>query len=207
MDGMILIIDNTKTQKVKMYLPKLMKYFNEKNIQYTMIDGDITGLPLLEKCISDKNNPIKGIVLSGSPIMPYEHLKVEDYIVNLYCLKYLTHLPIIGICFGCQLMNIYFGGSLYDMKDVFCKKTKIQHTNTGQGIWKLLDGMAQFCCRYLPDYVSNKFNTMMTVQMESKTYSCVIKHKWKNLLGVMFHPEAMKKTHSVLDYFVSLTNK
>jgi anthranilate/para-aminobenzoate synthase component II len=196
---MIIIIDNTQKEKVKMYLPNLVKYFDDRNIPYTLIDGDIHGLPILKKLLSNKSVRIHGIVLTGSPIMPYTHLNIDDYVANIHCLKYASHIPTLGICFGCQIMNVYFGGSLYDMNEVFCKKMKVHHAIGAPSFWKSIDGMAQFCCRYLPNIVSPQFDVMMNVM---KTFPCVIKHKDKNLIGVMFHPEAMKKTHKVLDYFI-----
>lgn len=193
---MILIIDNTKQQKVKMYLPQLIRYFEDKQIPYTLIDGDIRGLPILKKWLSTKS--VSGIVLSGSPIMPYTHLNINDYITNLHCLKYASHIPMLGICFGCQMMNVFYGGSLHDMEDVVCKKMRVHHEGVDP-FWSSMDGFAQFCCRYLPDRVGDNLEVNMKVMHK---FPCVITHKHKPMVGVMFHPEAMKKTHKVLDFFM-----
>ena len=216
---MILIIDNTKKQKTKMYLPHLVKYFRDKNIPYTLIDGGIHGLFALKTWLA--SNTVSGIVLSGSPIMPYTHLDINDYITNLHCLEYTRHIPILGICFGCQLINVYYGGSLHDMKDVVCKKMKVFAENSTSSPflmselsnttpWSKLEGIAQFCCRYLPERVGSELDVKMRTKTsrrssETNEFPCVLQHKHRPILGVMFHPEAMKKTHAVLDHFMNIT--
>lgn len=205
---MIVVIDNTRNQKVKMFFPKLIKYLNKNDIDHCIIEGDTKGLNELKKILNNKKITLDGIIMSGSPIMLNEASNVEDYICNLYCLKNLVDIPILGICFGCQLINVYFGGNLYDMSEVKCIKMHIKPNNDTY-LWNSLTGNAQFCCRYLPQCVHNKhLNTVMNVDYNNKHLPCVIQHKTRNIIGVMFHPEALKTTHKVLDYFIkNLKNK
>jgi anthranilate/para-aminobenzoate synthase component II len=206
---MIVVIDNTRNQKVQMFFPKLIKYLNKNDIDHCIIEGDINGLNELKKILKKKNVIVSGIILSGSPIMLNESSNVEDYICNLYCLKNLINIPILGICFGCQLINVYFGGNLYDLHEVKCLKMHIEPNDKNNEMWNSLNGNAQFCCRYLPQCVPNKhLNTLMYVNEKGLKLPCVIQHKKRNIIGVMFHPEALKKTHKVLDHFIEdLKNK
>jgi anthranilate/para-aminobenzoate synthase component II len=202
---MIVVIDNTRNQKVKMFFPKLINYLNKHNINHCVIQGNINGLDELKKTLKNKKVVIKGIIMSGSPIMLNESSNVEDYICNLYCLKNLSDIPILGICFGCQLINVYFGGSLYDMSEVKCIKMHIETTDINDKFWNSLNGNAQFCCRYLPECVSNKhLNTLMYVNEDNIKLPCVIQHNKRIVIGVMFHPEALKRTHKILDNFVNI---
>lgn len=200
---MIIVVDNTRNQKVKMYFPKLINFLESNKTSYVIVNGDIDGLKELKKLLNKKQGAIKGIVLSGGPIMLDETSNIDDYICNLYCLKHLIHIPILGICFGCQLINMVFGGNLYDMLEVKCVKMNIEGTDD---VWCSLNGRAQFCCRYLPNCVPSKhLDTLMyvTTPMNDKKLPCLIKHKKKNITGVMFHPEALHKTHKVLYDFVN----
>ena len=208
---MIVIIDNTRNQKIKMFFPKLISYLDNNNIDYSVIDGNMNGLNELKKIIKNKRVVVRGIIMSGSPIMLNEDSNVDDYICNLYCLKNLTNIPVLGICFGCQLINIYFGGTLYDMSEVKCVKmhiesTKINDADNKDVIWNSLNGTnAQFCCRYLPNCVPTKhFSIVMYVNENDIRLPCVIQHKKKNIVGVMFHPEALKKTYKVIERFLSI---
>ena len=199
---MIVVIDNTRNQKVKMFYPKLINFLESKRTSYTVINGDVNGLSELKKLLHKKHDTIRGIILSGSPIMLNETSNVEDYICNLYCLKHLIHIPILGICFGCQLINMYFGGTLHDMLEVKCIKMDIEGSDDK---WQFLNGKAQFCCRYVPKCVPVKhLETLMVVKIndENMILRCVIQHKKKNILGVMFHPEALKRTHKILHEFI-----
>lgn len=200
---MIVVVDNTRNQKVKMYFPKLIKYLDTHTTEYVIINGDINGLHDLKKLVTKEEDAIKGIILSGGPIMLNESSNIDDYVCNLYCLKHMTNIPILGICFGCQLINMVFGGSLYDMLEVKCVKMNIEGDNVE---WHHLNGKAQFCCRYLPNCVPTKYlETMMyaTTPINNMILPCVIKHKKKDITGVMFHPEALHRTHRVLHDFLN----
>lgn len=201
---MIIVIDNTRNQKIKMFFPKLIQYLQDKDIEYNVIEGDLRGLNKLKGILNKKQKTVNGIIMSGSPIMLDESSNVEDYICNLYCLKHLN-IPILGICFGCQLINVYFGGNLYDMSEVKCIKMKIESKDNNE-MWSSLTGNAQFCCRYLPKCVPNKqLNILMYVNENNMKFPCVIQHKTRHIIGIMFHPEALKKTNKVLDYFLKNT--
>lgn len=189
---MIVIIDNTAHQPTKMFLPKLIEYLKERDLPHTVIKGDTRGLENLK---SIKHNDIKHIILSGSPIMLDGTADKKNYICNLYCLEQLNHIPIIGICFGCQLINKHFKGKLHDTGDVLCK--------TVNAYSPLSTHRVKLCARYLPSKVSRSFDVLMHLNLDNKVYPCLIKHKTFPMTGFMFHPEALKSTHWLLDYYLT----
>lgn len=185
---MLLVIDNTKQQKTKMFLPKLCAYLEANSIPFEVLPGDTTGIAIIKSKLH-----IDGVIMSGSPLM-LNNAKKEEYAACLYCLKHLKSTPILGICFGCQLINVYMGGNLHDMGYVHCASYMVTE----------LSFKAKFCARYLPkDVPSSKMKTLMSVVIEGVKYPCYIQHKRRPLYGVMFHPEALKVTHVVLDKFLS----
>lgn len=203
--GVIVMIDNSMKQRVKMFLPKLIDYLDSKSdkIKYKVVKGDVDGLNALKQI--QEEIEIDGVIISGSPLMPTEDTDVEDYVCNLYCLKHMTNTPILGICFGCQLIQLFFGGKLLDLGHVTCQRMKV--TSAVREYQDIKEG--KFCARYLP-LPSNAFqknlDVLMTVNVASLNayVPCIIKHKKRCVIGVMFHPEALKSTHKVIDAFINL---
>lgn len=120
-------------------------YASEDYINSVTLNG---GLPLIlpivdeEEIIEEYINQIDGLLLTGGhdvdPYLYQEQPKDKigktfhqrdrfDYLLIKYAL--LKQIPIFGICRGFQLLNVYFGGSLYqDLSynpDVYIKHDQI----------------------------------------------------------------------------------
>ena len=69
------------------------------------------------------NSSVKGIIFSGGPKSVHEKNspKIDDYIYEL-------EIPILGICYGLQLIAKQFGGEIIPSKDREFGKTKIKLT-------------------------------------------------------------------------------
>lgn len=206
--GVIVLIDNSMKQRVKMFLPKLIEYLDSKSdkIKYKVVRGDVDGLQKVKEIQGEMQ--IDGVIMSGSPLMPTKATDVENYVCNLYCLKHMTKTPILGICFGCQLIQLFFGGKLLDLGHITCKRMKVsKHNQRYQDFLDIKEG--KFCARYLPlDTPSKSLEVLMTVSLDAfdaleTSFPCVIKHHKRDVMGVMFHPEALKSTHKVLDAFIN----
>ena len=60
---------------------------------------------------------IKGIILSGSLFK----LTDDDIDVNNFKQLFKYNVPILGICFACQVLHTLYGGKLFDQGEYFCK--------------------------------------------------------------------------------------
>ncbi|QDP39225.1 glutamine-hydrolyzing GMP synthase [Radiobacillus deserti] len=126
-------------------------------------------------------NP-KGIILSGGPHSVYDEnsFRCDEGIFDL-------DIPILGICYGMQLMTLHFGGNVQRAKDREYGKVDIQlkedpllfrGTPKTQTVWmshgdKVIEPPADFHI----DATS------------SSTPVAAISHKERSLFGVQFHPE------------------
>jgi GMP synthase (glutamine-hydrolysing) len=125
----------------------------------------------------------KSIILSGAPVLLTES-DPEIYLNRFNFLKEIK-LPVLGICFGHQLLGMLYGAEIFKGDEVrtetsilinkkdklfadFGERTKMMEDHT-EGIT-------------LPD-------TFITLASSDKYEIEVMKHSEKNLYGVQFHPE------------------
>ena len=129
-------------------------------------------------------NP-RGIILSGGPKSVYEEgaPRIEEELFEL-------GIPVLGICYGMQLMSRHFGGEV-----VAAGKREYGHANL-QAVGKpgpLFDGF--FAEGKSPVWMSHgdHVETMpQGFEMIAKTANapvCAIQNVARNLYGVQFHPE------------------
>jgi GMP synthase (glutamine-hydrolysing) len=126
------------------------------------------------------------LVLSGGPQSVFEDPHDYSFIFNQ------IQIPILGICYGMQLLGKYFGGVVekgligeYGHAQVhFTSEFKFAHTPQTMSVWMShSDHVSQ---------VPNEFNIIME---SSNHLVAAIKHKTKPILGLQFHPEVEHSVH------------
>ena len=130
----------------------------------------------------DKN--IKGIVLSGGPLNVYENKKVK---FNYNLLK--LEIPVLGICFGHQIISKVMGGKvksskfrefgLAEVKEIKKSKlTKNFFSNKKNNVW-----MSH------ADQVTKLPKNFNVIAKSKNSKMCIIENQKKNMFGIQFHPE------------------
>jgi GMP synthase (glutamine-hydrolysing) A subunit len=173
--------------------PKVEKRLNELNVRYKTISSSIT----IEEI---KRIHPKGIILSGSPasVLDADSPKPPAEVYDL-------GIPILGLCYGLQLMAEQLGGQV-----VHCEKVEfgliepvkitgkcdvIPESLTNINVWYSHED----CVEALPkdfDIVAHSENTPIAIACNPK----------KKLYGMQFHPERFDKTPEtviILDTFVN----
>jgi GMP synthase (glutamine-hydrolysing) len=131
-------------------------------------------------------NP-KGIILSGGPSSVYDDRAPQ-------CDPEIFHLgiPVLGVCYGMQLMVKQLGGSVERAKRAEYGKASLEIDDPTDLLTNVNDGATMWMshgdsCTQLPDGFAILAHT-------ENTPCAAIAHHEKQLYGVQFHPEVV---HSV----------
>ena len=111
---MILILNNSVSKNDPLsYNNKIKSALKKLNIPHISV-SKIKNINL---------SKILGIIITGSSIKLSRESKKGNFYKYAFNIYYLSKLkvPVLGMCFGCQLLNIIYGGSLIDNKKYICE--------------------------------------------------------------------------------------
>lgn len=123
-----------------------------------------------------------GIILSGGPMSVYEENspQANKEIFNL-------GIPVLGICYGMQLMSLYLEGEVSSTSEREYGRVLLRQTNSGE----LLEGVAGETSVWMShgDLVTKPPEGFRVVGTSDHTEVCAIENNDKKFYGVQFHPE------------------
>ncbi|HEX5797990.1 MAG TPA: glutamine-hydrolyzing GMP synthase [Candidatus Saccharimonadales bacterium] len=126
------------------------------------------------------HNP-KGIVLSGGPnsVFDKDAPKLTEGVLD-------QGLPVLGICYGMQLISQKFGGEVEESKTREYGKAMIIHKDHSDIINKAYDGSTIWMSH--GTHVSRPPEGFIVTSMSDETIAS-IENPDRNLYGLQFHPE------------------
>jgi len=139
------------------------------------------------KKIKTKNidNTVKGIILSGGPLNVYE-LKKYSFDKKII----LRGVPILGICFGHQILAKINGGKVkqskyreFGLANIFKKKDSLLTKEFFKGKKLIKVWMSH------ADEVSKLPKNFTVIASSTNSKFAIVENKLKNFFGVQFHPE------------------
>ena len=148
----------------------------------------------LEKIVEEKP---AGIILSGGPMSAYEDdsPQVDQKIFEL-------GIPILGICYGLQLVTLYHEGKVEPAEKREYGKANIELV--GNDI--LLNGVEENSIIWMShgDYVTKLPVGFSVTAKTSNSPLCAISNPQKKIYGVQFHPEVAhtKFGKKILENFI-----
>ncbi len=138
-----------------------------------------------------------GIILSGGPMSVYEEdsPKVNPEIFNL-------GIPILGICYGLQLITTNFGGKVEAAKSREYGKANIELVDEDELLLGVNDGSVIWMSH--GDYVTDMPNGFAVTAKTENSPLCAISDPKRKIYGVQFHPEVAHTQFGkrILDNFI-----
>ena len=110
---------NTKLSSV----PKLKRALRHLHLKFHEVKG--IDEQLLNPS-SQLHRQITGVIISGSSMKLSRDLNISQYVHILRYLQAFSHVPVLGICFGAQLLVCLYGGTVIDQGKYICEKLPVR---------------------------------------------------------------------------------
>ena len=131
------------------------------------------------------NQSVRGIILSGGPLNVYQ---INKYSFDKKILE--LNIPILGICFGHQILSKLNGGSVrqskhreFGLANIFKKRDSLL-TKNFYGVKKTKEVWMSHA-----DQVSKLPKNFQVIASSTNSKYAIVENKLKKYYGVQFHPE------------------
>ena len=167
---------------------------------HQMVDEYIecTTIPFFDFRIEEAKE-VAGIIISGAPILVTEE-NMEPYIASSNWIK-TTNIPLLGICFGHQLIGIQFGSIAKKMKeDREMSEIEIFESSPIFSRLPRVIQMQEDHCEFIS--VPNHFKLLAS---SDNCFHEAMQHEEKVIFGIQFHPEVSGNHGSmIIENFLKL---
>ena len=149
--------------------------------------------------IFEEAKDANGIIISGAPILVTEE-NMDSYIESSQWIK-TTNIPILGICFGHQLIGIQYGSIAKKMKeDRDMQEIEVFESSPIFTRLPRVIEMQEDHCEFIS--VPNHFKLLAS---SDNCFHEAMEHEHKPIYGIQFHPEVSGNHGSmIIENFLKL---
>lgn len=148
--------------------------------------------------LNDPENPVKGVIFSGSPC------SVKDQGAPQIELKaFLGKMPVLGVCYGAQLMADRSGGEVIPSRIREYGRAKLSRVDTHAGLLKEITPGSQVWMSH-GDTIASVPENFEIIASTASVQVAAYKIKGEEIYGIQFHPEVTHSTEgkTILRNFV-----
>ncbi len=182
-------------------------------------------VPMLRRCLKERNIPyiitkkcdptiihrkdINGIIIPGSSFRIRPEKLQDQLELELYYLFHFPKLPVLGICHGCQFLMTYYGGDLVQYSSYWSGSKEVEFDLSNDRIFHGEERLQNIHVYFhdLPVMTPEAAKAgvreiaWLTSFRDGRRHACAFEFEKNRVYGFLFHPEAMKKTQSILYNF------
>ena len=199
----MLLIITRETPNHSNKLRELYKSLDARDIPYI----------ISRKCDSEviKRKDIRGLIIPGARfrVKPYENQPELE--LELYYLYHFQNTPVLGICHGCQLLMVYYGGTLQSYNSLWSGNNDVELDLSRDKIFKGQEENEKlhFYFHELPvapphspgSKTSVREIAWITKFRDGRRHACAFEFVKDRVYGLMFHPELGHESRSILYNF------
>ncbi len=193
---MILVVNNSKDLYKATMTPKLLDVLVSLDVSYIIINKK-KDLKKIEN--PSINGTIKGIILTGGPLCITDNIYYNDIIKNITALQLFPDVPVLGICFGFQIINDVYGGTIRKLPSHHLGFKKVNLSNSGMSLFSNLKDTNTLFFSHNDEIRTVPYNFNF---FTNDNIVIAIEHKEKKIFGVQFHPEGTLDGHNIINNFL-----
>lgn len=183
----ILVINNNPNNSEGIYTPILIN-----NIKINHKVYECRNIKDLNELINNKIN-INLIITCGSSVNLTENINISEHINKTTLAMFsFPEVPIVGICFGMQLLCVLYGSSLYKKKRLNCDFEELYKINESKLFKNISNKFEGYCTNNIFCDFTNVNNLEVLVKDKDNNIMA-FQHKIKKIYGIQFHGEIQKK--------------
>lgn len=156
---------------------------------------------------------IRGIIIPGARFRVKSYTPQPELALELYYLYHFPKTPVLGICHGCQVLMLFYGGSLTTYNTLWTGEHNVDlsahhlfkgHTSQREQAYFYFHELP-LAPQVAPSSSSSRSSVReiawITKFRDGRRHACAFEFAKNRVYGLLFHPEALLETRDILYHF------